>query len=594
MRSEAPYVTIIGDRRQKRAQCIARILKDHFETPVNVRRTWDTFLQEVQEQCEHGIDLVLLSEGLPGMGPLGKAITELREKYIHEGNVIVLLENPEYTLHPPGGVRALITPKGVVQSEQARDLIGECLTRSARELVLVLPEKPPDYILVEQVRSLDPRGSFEAARAILRRLILNVRGNCIQARIQRLIQGFSGARVFRIDLVFEESDAKCDSFMIKVIPEWSLKKSKNEVDHWHDIQKTLHHPLRGHVPLPVRPQEPCKESRLLVQSDGFFAVAFQFLGGELGKFTDLEEAYRRRPACYPDTNEPLAEFLVRQVIRCLDRAWYQKARIEERVLWSEEASIEDEVLVPPPYKLTSRQKTRVLQTLEGYQILGPRLLGDAWHFAAEKVAAWVGGSSSGYNIPALRHAVTLSKVHGDLNGHNIYLWEDVGQPILIDFASYQEEGHMLQDFARLEGEVKFALMDRENDSSLGALDLTPDQLETWRQAEDHLISPNWDAPVVLGGEQVTGVERAVGLIQVVRRSAAASHAQAFKQVAGDHSFRDDHSFRIEYFVALLYHTLRAVGYEDLSPFKRLLAVYSAARLIEVLDTVGTASLPISR
>jgi hypothetical protein len=44
-------------------------------------------------------------------------------------------------------------------------------------------------------------------------------------------------------------------------------------------------------------------------------------------------------------------------------------------------------------------------------------------------------------------------------------------------------------------------------------------------------------------------------------------------------------FLEEYLPALLYHTLQAIGWPSLSIFKRLLAVYSGAKILERLKNL---------
>lgn len=66
------------------------------------------------------------------------------------------------------------------------------------------------------------------------------------------------------------------------------------------------------------------------------------------------------------------------------------------------------------------------------------------------------------------------------------------------------------------------------------------------------------------------------LVQMVRRSAreVQENAECPGAAAGD--------FLSEYWPALLYHTVRAIGYPSLSLFKRLLAVYSAGLILTKL------------
>jgi len=153
---------------------------------------------------------------------------------------------------------------------------------------------------------------------------------------------------------------------------------------------------------------------------------------------------------------------------------------------------------------------------------------------------------------------------------------------LIDFAMYQKCGHALQDFARLETEIKYALMDCQQDSPVNELpgfDSTPGQFQLWLELENHLLGNIWREPKTWSS---TGFRRNLDLtLQLV---------QSIRTVAGDIQKQNlqsglPPSFEDEYLYPLLYHTLQAITYRSLSPFKRLLAVHSSA---ELLRKVGFA------
>ena len=159
--------------------------------------------------------------------------------------------------------------------------------------------------------------------------------------------------------------------------------------------------------------------------------------------------------------------------------------------------------------------------------------------------------------------------------------DENGRVTLDEWLAYHEE--MLQDekkfrrTALMAMESVFALMDRDAGRRLPALDFTPEQLSTWCKAERHLASGEWEAKCSIDGNKAAGVRRAVKLIRWVRQEARNVHAAAQNRAG-----ISEPQFLTEYAVALLYHTLRTIGYESLSPFKRLLAIYSSARLIELL------------
>jgi len=68
---------------------------------------------------------------------------------------------------------------------------------------------------------------------------------------------------------------------------------------------------------------------------------------------------------------------------------------------------------------------------------------------------------------------------------------------------------------------------------------------------------------------------------LIRSSSGARHKRFIPDGRAHRKSRISRSKK--YGAALLYSTLRTIGYPRLSGFKRLLAVYSAAKLIEFLD-----------
>jgi hypothetical protein len=210
---------------------------------------------------------------------------------------------------------------------------------------------------------------------------------------------------------------------------------------------------------------------------------------------------------------------------------------------------------------------------------------EGWSGYSQSVWEFVENTSPQTGIPLLDNEIEmiLSPAHGDLNANNVFIWlTHPDQPFFIDFPTFQARGHALQDFARLEVEVKYTLMDRQEDSpaeQLPSFDLTPSQFVIWRQLEDYLLAEGWAEERTWDGNAVyTGnVGLSLALVQRIRRYACRVQSQKNPTVG----------FLEEYLPALLFHTLRAISYTSLSPLKRLLAVYSAARMLERLRQSST-------
>jgi hypothetical protein len=180
--------------------------------------------------------------------------------------------------------------------------------------------------------------------------------------------------------------------------------------------------------------------------------------------------------------------------------------------------------------------------------------------------------------------VVLTSVHGDLNASNVFLWlREASFPFLIDLPFYQPSGHALQDFARLEVDVKFALMDRQKESPasrLAAYDYSPEQAHLWQELEDYLLdnrTSEADEPDWRSEGYKDNVKLTYRLVKLIRDSAERVQQQPLPDSADKPV-----AFMDEYLPALLYHTIRAATYPSLSIFKRLFAIYSAGSILQRL------------
>jgi serine/threonine protein kinase len=436
---------------------------------------------------------------------------------------------------------------------------------------------PDDPILDEQLRTLDEHGDLTQARKLLGRLIASMWG-CAQATVCRLSQGLSGAPILRVEIAPGQPHG--GRYILKIARGGDASALKHEQAHWPEIAETCAK-CSGEQLLWRRcvPRYPCEEGPNLVRVGPSYALAQEMPGGVWGEsLLDLHTAYTRARA----GERRLVELAIRGVIGQLRRAWYDRATLKRmgigRMWDGTDASGCDDRSIPP-YRLPSSVTARLLSSVAQLAPLGERLLGDTWWLAHRRLRAWICDGPTSGSWPTEERPILVSSIHGDLNAHNILVCVvDDGQPhpVLVDFGRYRPESHTFLDFACLEAEIKFTLMDRERGSALTALDATPEQLAVWRRAEDHLCSPAWQDEFVSRARHCQGVKRAVRLIKSIRSEAQDIH----RRVHGQGDLRLE--FLAEYALALLYRTLQKIGAEELSHFKRLLAVYSALRLIQSL------------
>ena len=587
-----PHV-LIADHDDHRARTIEGVLRREYEVHVDRAKTWTEVIYKDRDYDNRPptFYLVILAEDLLDTQtepPFNDRVRNLllNQYRMSVRHVIGLAFNASAAFSDFEQASRVVWSKAE-NIGQLREALDACRLPRFRPGPELSYSEAADPLLKDQVVSLDRDGSPDEAEIHLRRMLLALWDDCERVELHPLPQGLSGARVLLAQPSLRNSGRSSDRFVIKIASQADYWKLKNGVEHFDRITEALEPtPYQGHLPLLVRPARSSDECMNLVSSGKWFAVAYHFLGHELGEFMNLDRAYKSH--CAPPTNlsagfcsagSLLAESLLLRLLDHLTQAWYKDVKCDNKEipLWTTRAAPTQQVLSPPPYQFTVGQRGRVLDYLEELDDLGSRLLGQQWHQDAIAVRGWMRqGPPKGSLLDKPRNAV-VSAVHGDLNRFNVFLWVEKGQVFLIDFDMYQAKGHTMQDFAQIEAEVKFGLMDRETcgPDALPALDLTPGRLGIWCKLEDSLSSCDW--PSELSHPAAILVLRAGNLVRTIRSHAARVHQSASGPEAPE-------SFVIEYGAALLFHTLRTIGYRGTSPLKRILAIHSAARIINLLQT----------
>ena len=623
--SDARKTVLIGDANHERASLLKRVIEDDFRTTVVWVETFDAVKAKVFEVKSFNSrwKLVLMAHDLPftlfptgSIQPDNFSFVSQMEAVISLGCIYSSDEPPELAGVSFDPIYIRVPPPPVTPDH--RKIVIENIRRERRTRLILSP-KPPriefdtdpvlseeDPVIREQVRSLDSGRDLEKAKDLLGYLIRDFNlPDCHEVIVSKLAQGASGAAVFRFRP--KADDLKVNERVLKISThdkEWKLIA---EVEKHLLAKDTLGNKYKHHVPdIEMVRSGIDPAARHIASFEGWRAIAYDFLGGKqfgeggekFGKFIDLEMALvgsleeLQERVWKTDFEEYFADavkaragrkYVLEMLLDWLCRNWYLKdsnRKVTER-LWDYEDGPDDQFNQFPPYQLPARSKKFILSFLDGRLArMGARFFSD-WADHHQRVREFITAPES--KLSALyslhhEHLVILSPAHGDLNSNNILLWLDHGHPFLIDFPFFQPSGHAMQDFARLEVEIKFLLMDRQEGGPpdvLRAFDYTHSQVPLWKALEDDLLRerPRTGALNLPPGHFEENVRLSHDLVMSVRNRA--KEVQYQKKHGGKVV-----SFWSEYKPALLYHTLRAIGYDSLSPFKRLLAVYSASKLLK--------------
>jgi hypothetical protein len=603
---------LIGDADDKRFDRLNQILQDKFSVKEPQR---EQNFEDVERKLQRSNwNILFLADNLPE--ETDSKIVNLasyveRLKGVYRGPIVLIVSGGKRS-DPLEGVAHYIALASSTPGKKYNEPINKIIEK-LKVLGPLLPERPKspnikrpdDPSLREQLRTLSNDRNLDDG-------IKNI-SNIVQRffefdkiDIEKLGQGKSGSRVFLI----RPSRAKKDigEHVLKLVPDHDRWKLEREVERHNKAREHLAKgSIKSFLPELIEPSQPYNEAhpqlKYAVFYGRWYAICYELLGGNaLGRVLDLEKALLENSdkitallgnTYITDFSDvmPLDEVrsrILKIQLDCLCDLWYQNAKLAKRrarPLWSYEDREPDDYPSLPPYKLTGKNKGFVLNFLDSQAAEMGKDFFEEWSKWVDIVRSFLERNNKKSPRDKLLKSdsvVITSPVHGDLNCNNLLLWvEQKDHPLLIDFPMYQEDGHSLQDFAKLESEIKYVLMDRQQGSTTKrpqAFDYTYSQLPIWIEMENHLLTNSWDTPMpdFSQSDYKENVLFCLSLIQLVRKGAEKVQQQPL-DVAPNLAFLD------EYYPALLFHTLRAIGFESLSVFKRLLAVYSASRLIEKLS-----------
>ena len=450
-----------------------------------------------------------------------------------------------------------------------------------------------DRTLESQIRHLDPRGKLTVGETTLRKLASQLLPGLGGFTVQRLTQGLSGAMVFLLSCPGYGGPNDPKQFVVK-LARCGTREARNchaEIKNYREIEEAL-----GHRILPLIPRLRCRDADpdnpCPAQADDWLAIMYSYLGEENCIIRDFERFFLDPEACLKEakrkgltmapevTASELPKRFLDHLFDELKKGLYKDSTPEQRALWNMSEASDTGPRAFPPYRFDRQEQRKIIGSLDLLREYGESLLGKQWRQCRARVRKTAGGNRGSDELGdgLGKHYVLITPVHGDLNAKNMFMELPHYVPFLIDFASFERNGHVLQDYAMVEATIKFALMGREKGNKTKGKDLNIDELQNWCDADDALRQ--WpgrgEYPEDLPPRgQFVG--RAFGLCRQVRNLALNVHRRLMRPWR----FRVG-SFRLAYDAALLYYTARAISDDSLPRVKRVFAAYSASRIAESL------------
>lgn len=575
---------LIGELDSQRFEDVRRLLEGTFDLEVLQAKTFI----EIVEVCKRGtseLKMVLLTDRFPLLDqqwiPLQRCFMEFQAVKMCTscGALIGYVYDNEASIKEFKNLVELTVP--FPSSTKTKEKLierFESFFPDSRWLTIVLDDDP---LLNEQVRMLGADRNLADGQRKLK-VFLSRFLDHQQVTIYRLQSGYSGAHVYRVQAPVQDGGPQ---YLIKVSRErWKLQE---ETERHMTVIGGIPG-LRQYKAKILEPKNELHKGNYIVSHRNWHAICFEYLGGNaFGSSLNLQDTLVDIPKkiflATADGSDGVSQYrshFLDILLDWLKREWCTNRDhiVRENLRpWSTVNAEEGKYNPFPPYQLTGQTKGWILEFFDGIGTqMGNRLLPD-WNAIVDLVKRFIGGDGNPANSKIEQQiSMILSPAHGDLNANNVLFFPGLTDPIfLIDFAMYQKRGHALQDFARLETEIKYALMDRQADSpvkELPGFDITPTQFQLWLELENHLLGNIWWETK---DWRSTGFGKNLDLsLKLVQSTRSAAKVVQSQNLPGEAPRFED-----EYLYPLLYHTLQAITYRSLSPYKRLLALYSAAQLL---------------
>ena len=587
---KAKFVLLV-DHRKDRVREVAATLKKTWAAETKVVMSFEEASQIAQSR-DTRFDVVIVALGI---GDYRHLLRELCPKSETTRLLMTDDDRSSYPENAPKGFRLIVSPIIARNDTRLVERLEQYMEPRPPRLP-VLDEKNWPGTLSNQVRWLNPDGILSKGKELIQHLVWQLDPTIRKFQLIQLGQGFSGSSVFRLGKIEREPKKSASPDLVLKLTRQDPHqeyKCQHELKFHDQIKDSLNKWPLEHVPnlIATSGGEPAECDRWLAVM--YFCVSHKDLC-----VADLErvvieperchaEAQKKSKAMQPVAANQLSEHVLKNLFGLLEQ-WYAGAKspqVRVNPLWATDHAPSNKPPAFPSYRFTSWEKKDILEAICGLDHYGQSLPAADWETSRQQVLRLIGADEAAKLPEALTvpRPLLLSRVHGDLNANNVLFELQSGLVLFIDFACFQQQGHLVQDFARLEVALKIELMGREVDGPAGR-DLNTTEFGYWCDAEKWLQSWPDESAADLGSTGISlSSRRMFELCALIRRSAEGIHSRLAKKCKGEKP-----DFQLSYEAALLYHTVRSIRFASRPHLKRIFSVYSARLLADRLDSVGRA------
>lgn len=365
--------------------------------------------------------------------------------------------------------------------------------------------------------------SIEDTSLQIREVFCKLFFECEKIRLGKMQQGFSGAAVFQVTPTYQ-GKGQGQNVVVKI---GNRQEINTEIGNYEQYVKGV---VGGHrIPEALRSASTRHVSGISYSFIGLEDQAENFSG--FYQVATLDELLPVLNNLYCKTLFPLK-----------DTTGRMKKDFDLRGFYLRHLHLNDEKL------------QKIVTGISAGQAVFTEHADGTWQFGAERLPSPLRHARDGN----FRADSFFTTIHGDLNGQNILL-DPHRATWLIDFLTTTDDGHILQDYAALETNLRFRLAP-DSGCSLEML------LHWARGCFDENLQAS---PILAAAYEHPGLFKAHQVMLCIRALAV--------QTAG----YDERA----HLVALFFNALRAATYREASDFTRNHALYCAAKIADRL--IGT-------
>ncbi len=376
--------------------------------------------------------------------------------------------------------------------------------------------------LAGQVRFPDGKAPPpEDAALQIREIFCTLFFECEKINLRQMPQGFSGAAVFQVTPTYQ-GKGEGQGVVVKVGNRGEISAEISNYDKY----------VKGIVGNHRIP-----EAMRSAQTRHLGGILYSFIG--LGGQTENFTGYYHQTNLLDDLLPVLNNLYHETLFPLKDKTGRMKENCDLRAFYMQHLHLNEEKL------------QRIASGIhEGQAIFSERADG-TWQFGTERLPNPLHyARGARFQVDSF-----FTTIHGDLNGQNILL-DPNRATWLIDFLTTTDDGHILQDYAALETDLRFRLIPRSG--------VTLDSLLKWARVcfEGSLLTAPlsesaYDHPGLFKGHRI-----------MLRIRALAAQTTGYRERA--------------YLIALFFNALRAATYREASDFTRNHALYCAAKIADRL------------